>query len=309
MNKTSYIAASAFPVKLLHADILKDGKIKPVHIQLSPTNNCNLNCSFCSCGDRDKKRQLSLEEIMWILDVCAERGTKAMTITGGGEPLLHPQINEIIRYANQKKIEVGLVTNGTVFQKLERHSNLTWCRISSADDRIPNYASIERGLVTNPWTDWAFSHVISRKPNYQIIQGLIDFANKHKFTHIRLVSDLFDLENVPSMEIIEKHLKNDEKVIYQGRKDSTAGSDCLISLLKPVISPEGVFPCCGAQYAFKGQRKDMIDRMKMGNIKDLPKILDEQHYFDGLFCEVCYYSQYNTMLKLLKDKPEHVNFV
>jgi len=311
MNKESYTAASTFPVKLLHTKVLDARKIMPVHIQLSPTNACNLSCKFCSCSDRDKKKQLSLEEIKWVLDVCAERGAKAMTITGGGEPLLHPQINEILRYADKKKIEVGLVTNGILFKRLEYHKNLVWCRISSADDRTPDYDSIEYGISINPQVDWAFSHVVTKNPNYIIIQDLIDFATKHKFTHVRLVSDLLDLKDVPSMKFIKKHLKNDGRVIYQGRKDSTRGvTKCYISLLKPVICPEGIFPCCGAQYAFKGQSRDMVDRMKMGDIKDLPEILDEQINFDGLFCDVCYYQQYNQILSLLKEGDvKHVNFV
>lgn len=319
MNEKSFTAASTFPVKLLYADILDNEKIIPIHIQLTPTNACNLNCTFCSCGDRDKKKQLSLEEIMWILDVCSERGTKAMTITGGGEPLLHPKINEILRYADKKKIEVGLVTNGTLFKKLEHHKNLVWCRISSADDRTPNYASIEYGFGINQHVDWAFSHVVTKNPNYPVIQGLINFANWHNFTHVRLVSDLLNLEDVPQMSDIKENLKDDYKVIYQGRKDSTTGArNCLISLLKSVICPEGIFPCCGAQYAVYNQPRDMVQKMKMGDIKDLPKILDEQRSFNGSVCDVCYYSQYNSALKSLikrkllekpEEKPKHINFV
>jgi len=311
-ERDNFTAASTFPVKLLHTDILNNGKIMPVHIQISPTNVCNLNCSFCSCGDRDKKKSFTLKEIMQILDVCAERGTKAMTITGGGEPLMHPQINEIIKYAGEKNIEVGLVTNGTLFSLLGYHDNLIWCRISSSDDRTLNrdfWKNIEYGIKTNPQTDWAFSHVITENPNYQNIQDLIDFADKD-FTHIRLVSNLLDLNVIPSMDTIKKNLRDDEKVIYQGRKDSTEGTKhCLISLLKPVIAPEGIFPCCGAQYAIYNQPRDMIKRMKMGDIKDLPEILDKQKYFDGSVCNVCYYSQYNDIIKKLLNKPEHINFI
>jgi len=310
MNKNSYTAASTFPVKLLHTNILNKEKIMPVHIQLTPTNACNLNCSFCTCGNRDKKKQLTLREIKWILRVCAKRGTKAMTITGGGEPLLHPQINEIIDYAGKKKIEVGLVTNGILFKNLEHHKNLIWCRISSADDRIPDYDSIRYGIQINPQTDWAFSHVVTKNPDYKIIQSLIDFANEYNFTHIRLVSDVLNLEAIPSMDIIKNNLKNDEKVIYQGRKNSTVGTECcLISLLKTVIAPEGIFPCCGAQFAIYNQPRAMIEKMKMGDIKDLPEILDEQRYFNGSVCDVCYYSQYNEILKLFKETLEHINFV
>ncbi len=322
MNKESYTAASTFPSKLLHQKVIKNGKIIPLHLQLSPTNACNLNCDFCSCSDRDKKKQLSLEQIAKIVDLCEDRGTSAITITGGGEPLMHPQINEIITYGVKrsssnhyhKPIEIGLVTNGILLDKLNNHNNLTWCRISSDDNRSPTYDKIEQALLINSQTDWAFSHVITKNPNYKIIKELIEFANENNFTHVRLVSDLCDLDNAPNMEKVRGKLNrlgiDDSKVIYQGRKEYTKGvKNCYISLLKPIIAPEGVFPCCGVQYAIHGQPRDMIDELKMGDLKDLPEILDDQKYFCGSKCITCYYSQYNDTLSKLLNKPKHINFV
>jgi len=308
----SYSAASIIPTKLFHINSIKKGKIKPLHIQLIPTNKCNLNCPFCSCGDRDRQKELTFEEIIKILDICAKYGTKAITVTGGGEPLFHPKINQIFRYAHKKGMQIGLVTNGTTLNRLQEHKNLTWCRISSADNRIPAYKIISAALKVNPHTDWAFSHVITNKPNYSIMRHLIKFANNYNFTHIRLVSDLCDLDNVPSMDEIKLNLSlvNDSKVIYQGRKESTRGTKkCYISLLKPVIAPEGIFGCCGAQYAIHGQKKDFIDKMKMGELSDLKNIFEQQKYFDGSICDICYYKSYNEILSKLLSKPDHLEFV
>lgn len=312
MNKESYTAASTFPSKLLHQKVIENGRILPIHLQISPTNACNLNCGFCSCRDRDKKKQLSLEQVIKILDICAERGTKAITWTGGGEPLMNPDINEMLNYASELGIKSGLVTNGILLKKLDYHDNLTWCRVSSSDDRIPAFDSIREAIKINPRTDWAFSHVISRNPNYQTIKSLIDFAESGVFTHIRLVSDLCDLDNVPSMKEVKKSLGkiDDSKVIYQGRKDSTCGEkDCYVSLLKPVIAPEGIFPCCGFQYHRKNMKHDLIEEEKWGGINDLMEIIDNQINYDGKNCEICYYSEYNSALKKLKNKPEHMEFV
>ena len=316
MIKEFYTAASTFPAKLLHQEVIKDKKIIPLHLQLSPTNVCNLNCDFCSCSDRDKKKQLSFEQVKYILDVCAERGTRAITITGGGEPLMHPKINEIIEHGTKfiLEIEVGLVTNGILLDKLKHHDNLIWCRISSDDNRTPAYDKIEQALLINPQTDWAVSYVVTKEPNYKIMKELINFANENNFTHVRLVSDLCDLDNTPSMEKVRWKLDrlgiDDSKVIYQGRKEYTKGvKNCYISLLKPIIAPEGVFPCCGVQYAIHGQPRDMIDELKMGELKDLSEILDNQKYFCGSKCTTCYYSQYNDALSKLLNKPKHINFV
>ena len=308
----SYSAASVFPAKLLHQKVIEDGKIIPIHPQIYITNKCNLNCEFCSCSDRQKTLETKFDEVKEVIDVLADRGAKAITFSGGGEPLVHPKINEIIAYTGLRGVESGLVSNGVALDKLQSHDNLTWCRISSDDNRVPSYSSIEKAVKINSKTNWAFSHVITKNPNYQIMKDMILFSNWHNFTHVRLVSDLTDLDNVPSMEEVKKNLGeiDDNKVIYQGRKDSTRGiKDCYLSLMKPVIAPEGVFPCCGSQYAIQGQDRNMVDAMKMGDIKDLPDILDKQKYFDGSVCDICYYQQYNEALKKLLDKPEHLNFV
>ena len=316
MNRESYTSASVFPSKLLHKKVIEDGKIIPIHLQISPTNACNLHCSYCSCGDRDKKKQLSLEQITKVIDVCAERGTKAITWTGGGSPLMHPDLNEMIDYASSKGIQSGLVTNGLLLNRLDHHDNLTWCRISSSDDReFTDYLiSIEYAQEVNPKTDFAFSYVLTKNPNYDLIGKLINLANKNNFTHVRIVSDLCDLDNVPQMDELKMKLKmdkiDDSKVIYQGRKDSTKGTkECYLSLMKPVIVPEGIFGCCGIQYSLHGQPRDMIDKLKMGELKDLKKIIDKQKYFDGSICDTCFYSEYNSALSKLLTKPEHLEFV
>ena len=313
MDRESYTSASAFPSKILHQKVIRDGKIIPIHAQISPTNRCNLNCKFCSYRDREKNLEMTLDEIKTAIGVLADRGTKAITWTGGGETCLYKEINEAIDYASDFGIKSGLVTNGILLKKLYYHDNLTWCRISSSDDRVPEFDSIKEAIKINPRTDWAFSHVVTAKPNYETINGLIDFANKNNFTHVRLVSDLCDLDNVPSMAEVTSEIKNsridDSKVIYQGRKDSTRGNkNCYISLLKPTICPEGIFPCCGTNYAIKGIERRPVEKMRMGKLEDLPEILDKQKYFDGSVCDTCFYSEYNSALSKLKEVPSHLEF-
>ena len=254
---------------------------------------------------------MTLDEIKETIDVLANRGTKAITWTGGGETCLYGKINEAIDYAYSKGIQSGLVTNGILLDKLNYHPNLTWCRISSSDDRTPAYDAITKAIENNPQTDFAFSHVVTKNPNYEIINELVDFANKNNFTHVRLVSDLCDLDNVPSMEEVKKNIhENDSRVIYQGRKDSTRGTkDCYLSLLKPVICPEGIFPCCGTNYAIKEIERRPVEKMRMGKLKDLPEILDNQKHFNGSVCDICYYSEYNSSLSKLKNVPKHLGFV
>ena len=195
---------------------------------------------------------------------------------------------------------------------------LTWCRISSGDHRkfTSSYAKkLEYAVNEGNCVDWAFSHVVSKEPNLETIAGIIDFANKHDFTHVRLVSDLFNPEDV-NMDPIKNYLKgrdiDDSLVIYQARKNYTGGREkCLISLLKPVVGPDGsVFPCCGVQYAESEPSKDLSDSMSMGDYKDFVNRINNSDSFNGSKCAKCYYDDYNEVLDLMTDrKIDHVNFV
>ena len=67
MNEEFTSAEVQYPKKLvINKNALKaimDNKLYPIHPQIYPTNRCNLNCSFCSCSDRDKSKELDLEVI------------------------------------------------------------------------------------------------------------------------------------------------------------------------------------------------------------------------------------------------------
>lgn len=324
-KRVSFTAANSLPLKILkHKDLINsiyDGKIKPVHLQMIPTNKCNMTCPFCSCSDRDKELEMSLETCVDVIGEFYKNGMKSITITGGGEPLMYPHIKECVDNLHSKNVDIGLVTNGLLLGKSDGDmlNKLTWCRISSGDHRrfTEGYSrQIEKAVNYGKDVDWAFSHVVSKEPNLETICKVVDFANKHKnFTHVRLVSDLFIPESI-DFEIIKDELSkqgiHEDKVIYQERKNFTKGAEkCLISLLKPVVDPEGfLYPCCGAQYAEKDPSKDMSESMRMGHYKDLSDIIENSKHFDGRKCHKCYYSEYNELLDVIAYRElTHVNFV
>jgi len=321
-SQRSYIAANTFPIKILKNieflnHLSKTGKIPPVHIQLNPTNRCNMNCSYCSCSNRNKNIEMTYEKIMEIMKKAKKLGCQSVTITGGGEPLMHPKINEIIIGLVEMGIECGLVVNGFLLDKLwdETIKKTTWVRISSDDFKSIKFLEPVKRAVERGKSDWAFSHVISNKPNWKTLKAIIEFANEYKFTHVRLVSDLLNLNAIADMNFIKDKLKkmwiNDEKVIYQGRKKYRKGSKkCLISLLKPVITADGwITPCCGVQYALKNPSRDYEPSMRMCRAEDIEKMYVQQKYFDGSVCVRCYYTNYNNILTILLKKFAHIKFV
>ncbi|MGD0080358.1 MAG: GTP 3',8-cyclase MoaA [Methanoregula sp.] len=98
--------------------VLKDSFERPVtNIRISLTKQCNLSCIYCHReGEKASKDQLSAPEIAEILQLAAEFGIRSVKFTGG-EPLLRPDLLEIIRSV-PKGMESSLTTNGTLLAGL-----------------------------------------------------------------------------------------------------------------------------------------------------------------------------------------------
>src|SRR3972149_8693900 len=69
----------------------------PIHVQIEPTELCNLSCEFChwhnnslketfSNFDFTGKRVFDLSRLMNLVDEFAECGVRAIAFTGAGDP-------------------------------------------------------------------------------------------------------------------------------------------------------------------------------------------------------------------------------
>lgn len=74
----------------------------PLHLDIEPTNACNLRCPFCATTHNKYKKGFMKEET-WkkILDEGGKNGLYSLKFTYRGEPLLHPDLPEMVRYAKQ----------------------------------------------------------------------------------------------------------------------------------------------------------------------------------------------------------------
>ena len=111
---------SSNSTKLLkHLDKLKnlqDGNpISPVMAHISLTNACNLTCSFCCFANRDISEKMPTEKVFQALESFKSIGVTGIEFTGGGEPSIHPDFKEIVRYAKDLGFSLGICTNGARF--------------------------------------------------------------------------------------------------------------------------------------------------------------------------------------------------
>ncbi|KKM18835.1 hypothetical protein LCGC14_1661720 [marine sediment metagenome] len=92
---------------------------KSVHLYI--TNECNLDCKKCYYRTSDdEKQELSLEQLTPLFYEWKKYGLTSIAI-GGGEPLLHPEILEIVDLVKQMGFFIAVTTNGTILKSLKSH--------------------------------------------------------------------------------------------------------------------------------------------------------------------------------------------
>ena len=84
----------------------------PLQIGLNLTNGCNIYCLHCSRANASTEDATEfMKNWRQIIDSVLDCGVIQIFLTGG-EPTLHPEIIEIIKYVKSKKIKMALLTNG-----------------------------------------------------------------------------------------------------------------------------------------------------------------------------------------------------
>ena len=140
MSKASKLSRFVRGVKHTTRAFLSTRHVVLAHVV--PMRRCNLACTYCNEYDKTSE-PVPLDEMKRRFDKLAELGTSVVTISGG-EPMMHPQIFEIIAYIRSKGMIAGLISNGYYFQpdkiKKLNEAGLDYLQIS-IDNVIPDEVS------------------------------------------------------------------------------------------------------------------------------------------------------------------------
>jgi len=114
----------------------------PIMAHIIPTRRCNLSCTYCNEYD-DFSKPVPTETMIARIDQLADLGTVVVTLSGG-EPLLHPDLDEIIAAMRRRGLIASMITNGYLLtpdrvQRLNR-AGLDWMQIS-IDNVMPDDVS------------------------------------------------------------------------------------------------------------------------------------------------------------------------
>jgi len=132
---------------------------------MTPTNVCNAHCKECFCDNRDKTKELPYSEITNIVDEMYNLGTRAISLSGGGEPDCHPDINKIIDYIHGAGIDVASVSNGKELYNIQTETlnKLQWIRVSGTSSRPVDLKRLSLDMERGLDVDWGLSYVLGEE--------------------------------------------------------------------------------------------------------------------------------------------------
>src|ERR1700689_1693313 len=127
----------------------------PVLAHIVPTRRCNLSCTYCNEFD-DFSKPVPAAEMLRRVDRLIELGTTVITISGG-EPLLHPELDQIILHIRNRGSMATVITNGYLLTpariKLLNRAGLDHLQIS-IDNAVPDEVSKKSLKVLDKKLQW-----------------------------------------------------------------------------------------------------------------------------------------------------------
>lgn len=154
------------------------------YLRISITDRCNLRCVYCMPKEglqwQPRADQLSMEEIARVVESAALGGVKQVRITGG-EPLVHPNVVDIVRRISSipNIEEVSLTTNAMLLERLAQplaDAGLKRVNISLDSLDADKFRHITRGGdLTRVWKGIVAAeraHLAPIKLNTVIVRGL-----------------------------------------------------------------------------------------------------------------------------------------
>lgn len=158
--------------------------LAPVQIHLMPQNLCNHDCSFCSyrisnwknSEQFDDKEQIPWPLLQRTLREARALGTKAIELTGGGEPMIYGHVDGLLELIRELGFDLGLVTNGTAVTKARADfigamPAWKWVRVSIDAGRRSTYEKV-RAVGPGHWDRaWLAVQMLAEERDRRAMQG------------------------------------------------------------------------------------------------------------------------------------------
>ena len=296
-------------------ELLQNGQVVPIMIHMMPTHRCQLNCVYCCFKNRhDRNKDMDLSVIKTGIEQFWNLGTRAVELTGGGDPTLYPDINKLIPFLAGKEFAIGVNTNAVDSQKVDSWGYCSWVRVSmntlDYKDRL-NLDPIQKsGAKISACYIW---NVLSTKEK---LKKVSDICNAEGIV-CRIAPDCIQpLEKInESLGFLKEALYElkDNNFLFLSDFNITThreSLECRVHMIKPCFYTDGfIYPCPSIELAVE-------NNAQMPRSFSLCKY-DEVYDFytkGGAFqikertCSYCKYSKQQAILKEILTETEDNQF-
>ncbi|MCK4521220.1 MAG: radical SAM protein [Nanoarchaeota archaeon] len=311
-----------------------------ISIELDLTNLCDSNCPACT-GIKDNPVSLTFNQVKKLVDELADVfEAKSVIISGGGEPLLHPDFVKILYYIKGKGLKIGLNSNGLSLDREKAKAIIECCsyiRIS-LDAGTPEMYKKTHGLgekafqklvgnmkmftklkkELNGKVAWGTGFLTSEMTKPDILNFFrlskecgVDFAQLRPFTgdftkvdeELEKAKELYENKNFKVTASYHKYRRFDDKEKRPYKK-------CIGMFFNTVVTADfKVFAClCHRQ-----KNKYFIGDLNKNTLKELwtsPRIIEVFNNIDFSDCPYfCRNDDINRGLDNISKPVKHVGFL
>jgi radical SAM protein with 4Fe4S-binding SPASM domain len=327
------------------AEEILEGKMPhPLMAVVYPSYVCNHDCHGCSYRELNKNENLFSDSSNFseLLRSIRGLGVKSIEFSGGGEPTLHPQFDELAEYAANQRFELGLLTNGSLLSGRTADlivSHFTYVRVNLDASDVQVYNQIHR-----PPESYGFQTILDNleevnfkrnRQNSRLTLGakvLICQAN------MNFIEDIINLSKDVGCDYVQfKLMRNaqgsllpeqagmvDDLIeilreryypfsVFGGALGSKTDRKCWLSPIHLVVDPLGdVYPCSHYQHRRESTRmgnlfKEPLEEIWFGQRhKEVIRALkvEECNLYD------CRWHCYNEIMRqVLEEDKMHLNFI
>jgi MoaA/NifB/PqqE/SkfB family radical SAM enzyme len=171
----------------------------PIMAHIIPIRRCNLSCAYCNEYDNYSK-PVPLSTMLHRLELLGNLKTGVITLSGG-EPLLHPDLDDIIRGIRKNATLAGMITNGYL---------LTAERIQKLNDAGLDYLQIS---IDNVMPD-----DVSKK-SLKVLDKKLQLLAEHADFHVNINS------------VLGGGIRNPEDALTVGRRAMELGFTSTVGII------------------------------------------------------------------------------
>lgn len=177
-------------------------------LYIEPTSLCNLNCSMCFRHNwfDEALGSMSQETTAKLYDIFQIPTLETVFFGGMGEPLMHPQIHEMIRTAHSAGKRTELLTNATLLKPemseklLSTGLDMLWVSMDGFSKE--SYESIRKGSMYALVTDHLTAFNKLRKHTGLGITFVVMKENEQELTQLNQFADAFRVDMLNISHVI-----------------------------------------------------------------------------------------------------------